>query len=125
MSREKSTKKGRRARADAEAKLPDGCRVKARYWIERKGETFLASGRVALLEAIDRCGSISEAAREMGISYRHAWLMADAMNRLGRKELFITSPTGTSLTEEGRRLIALFDRLSARFRRFLSKGAFM
>lgn len=124
MSRSKSTKKGRRARADAESRILDGCTVKARFWIERGGETFLASGRVALLEAIDRRGSLSGAARAMGISYRHAWLMADAMNRIGRKRLFETSPGGTRLTDEGKRLVALFHRLRRRFRGVLAETPF-
>jgi len=41
----------------------------------------LGPGKVALLEAINRAGSISAAAREMGMSYRRAWKLIEAMNR--------------------------------------------
>ena len=40
----------------------------------------LGPGKAALLEAIDRAGSISAAAREMGMSYRRAWNLIEAMN---------------------------------------------
>lgn len=43
--------------------------------------TSLGPGKIALLEAIDRCGSISAAAREMEMSYRRAWLLVEAMNK--------------------------------------------
>jgi len=42
--------------------------------------TSLGPGKIALLEAIARCGSISAAAREMEMSYRRAWLLVEAMN---------------------------------------------
>ncbi|MBZ5514286.1 MAG: LysR family transcriptional regulator, partial [Acidobacteriia bacterium] len=32
-----------------------------------------ASGKAALLQAVDRLGSIQQAADEFGMSYRHAW----------------------------------------------------
>jgi molybdate transport system regulatory protein len=40
----------------------------------------LGPGKVALLEAVDRTGSITGAAREMGMSYRRAWKLIAAMN---------------------------------------------
>ena len=43
--------------------------------------TSLGPGKIALLEAIGRCGSISAAAREMEMSYRRAWLLVEAMNK--------------------------------------------
>ena len=43
--------------------------------------TALGPGKVDLLEAIARSGSISAGARAMGMSYRRAWLLVDTMNR--------------------------------------------
>jgi len=40
----------------------------------------LGPGKVALLEAVERTGSITGAAREMGMSYRRAWKLIEAMN---------------------------------------------
>ena len=41
----------------------------------------LGPGKVDLLEKIERSGSISKAARELGLSYRRAWTLVDTMNK--------------------------------------------
>ena len=41
----------------------------------------LGPGKVALLEEIDRSGSISKAARKLGLSYRRAWTLVNTMNK--------------------------------------------
>lgn len=48
----------------------------------RQGElVVIGPGKVALLEAIAATGSISAAARALGMSYRRAWTLVDEMNR--------------------------------------------
>ena len=47
--------------------------IKAKFWIENKGEVVTGGGKIALLLAVDRLGSIQRAAEEFGMSYRHAW----------------------------------------------------
>jgi molybdate transport system regulatory protein len=47
--------------------------VKAKFWIENKGEVVAGGGKIALLLAVDRLGSIQRAADQFGMSYRHAW----------------------------------------------------
>lgn len=42
----------------------------------------IGPGKIALLEAIGRAGSIAAAGREMGMSYRRAWLLIDSLNRM-------------------------------------------
>jgi molybdate transport system regulatory protein len=42
----------------------------------------IGPGKIALLKAITETGSISAAARRLGMSYRRAWLLIDALNRL-------------------------------------------
>ena len=42
--------------------------VKGRIWLERGGEPVLGPGRAALLDAVARQGSISAAARALGMS---------------------------------------------------------
>lgn len=54
----------------------------------------LGPGKIALLEAIGRCGSISAAAREMDMSYRRAWLLVEAMNQSFRAPLVLTATGG-------------------------------
>jgi len=56
--------------------------------------TALGPGKVGLLEAIHHHGSISKAAREMGMSYRRAWLLVDTMNNCFADDLVITSTGG-------------------------------
>lgn len=73
----------------------------------------LGPGKVKLLEAIDRCASISAAAREQGLSYRRAWLLIDDMNRAFREQVVETYPgrsqgKGAALTGFGKRLITLY-----------------
>jgi molybdenum-dependent DNA-binding transcriptional regulator ModE len=44
----------------------------------------LGPGKIRLLEAIDKTGSISQAGRSLGMSYRRAWLLVDDMNNCFR-----------------------------------------
>ena len=56
--------------------------------------TALGPGKVDLLETIARSGSISAAARALGMSYRRAWLLVDTMNRCFREDLVETVTGG-------------------------------
>ena len=47
----------------------------------------LSESRIRLLEAIDRCGSLNRAAREVPLSYKAAWEALDTMNRLAPEPL--------------------------------------
>src|SRR5262249_61349029 len=53
----------------------------------------LGPGKIRLLEAIDKTGSISEAGRSLDMSYRRAWLLVDDMNHCFR-EAVVTAPPG-------------------------------
>jgi len=52
----------------------------------------MGPGKADLLDAIAREGSISGAARVMGMSYRRAWLLVDVMNRCWSGPLVETFP---------------------------------
>jgi molybdate transport system regulatory protein len=56
--------------------------------------TALGPGKVDLLEAIHNRGSISGAARDMGMSYRRAWMLVDTMNRCFTSDLVATNTGG-------------------------------
>lgn len=56
--------------------------------------TALGPGKVDLLEAVGRSGSISGAARELNMSYRRAWLLIDTMNRCFKEDLVVTVTGG-------------------------------
>lgn len=51
----------------------DAVSIAATLSMRRAEEAFLGGDRIGLLEAIDRFGSISRAAREVGVSYKTAW----------------------------------------------------
>jgi molybdate transport system regulatory protein len=52
-----------------------------RFRIDFAENSNLGPGKIALLEGIRACGSLSEAARKLGISYRRAWLLVDSLNK--------------------------------------------
>ena len=54
----------------------------------------LGPGKIKLINAIKKTGSISGAAKMMGMSYRRAWNLVDRMNRDFSAEIIITSSGG-------------------------------
>ena len=46
--------------------------------IDFDADRAIGPGKVKLLEMIDKHGSISEAGRQMRMSYRRAWLLVDS-----------------------------------------------
>lgn len=73
----------------------------------------LGGNRIRLLEAIDRCGSLNQAAREVPLSYKAAWDALDAMNKLAPEPLVERSTGGTGgggtrLTDYARQVIRLY-----------------
>lgn len=87
--------------------------VGIRVWLERAGRALLGRGRLELLEGIERFHSISAAARQMNMSYRHAWLMVQRINEAAGEAL-INAATGGShgggaaLTPTGRAAVATY-----------------
>lgn len=75
----------------------------------------MGPGKADLLEAIGRTGSISAAARALGMSYRRAWLLVDTANRCFRAPLVETvRGGGARITAEGEAVVAAYRRLAAR-----------
>lgn len=75
--------------------------------------TRLGPGKIALLEAIDRTGSIAAAGREFGMSYRRAWLLTDEVNRTFDQPLVEAhgggrNGGGAALTKRGKEVVALY-----------------
>jgi len=94
--------------------------------LEKEGELYMGWGRAILLERIDQFGSIAAAARSMKLGYRNAWLWVEAVNRLAPAPLVEKTAGGagggyTRLTEEGRRAVAQYRELRAKFEQFLKQ----
>ena len=73
----------------------------------------MGPGKAQLVALIDSTGSISAAAREMGMSYRRAWQLVDALNASFSEPVVITAiggkrGGGAVVTEFGRELVARF-----------------
>jgi len=86
----------------------------------------LDSRMIGLLRAIDQSGSINQAAKQMGLSYKGAWQIIERANNGAPKTLVSTATGGskgggTCLTEAGRSLLALFTRLEQQHRQFLDQ----
>ena len=70
----------------------------------------LGAGKIALLESIEKTGSISGAGRAHQMSYRRAWLLVDNLNRCFRDPV-VSAQTGgakgggAALTALGRDVI--------------------
>ena len=80
--------------------------------------------QVQLLVAVDDCGSISAAARKIGISYKTAWDRIDAMNNMSDKPLLLRSAGGshgggTRLTEVGQEIVQGFQVLQNEHKAFV------
>jgi molybdate transport system regulatory protein len=102
-------------------------KVKSKIWIEIEGRPVMGEGRRNLLNYIDKKGSISQAARDLGISYKKAWSYIRNMeDRLGIKlvEKCVggRGGGGTKLTAEGKVLIDKYDRLQSGNREGINKS---
>ena len=78
----------------------------------------IGPGKIALLKAIRTHRSISAAARAMGMSYRRAWVLVEAVNAALDGPAVEThvggaARGGAALTDRGEHLIALYDRICA------------
>ncbi|HXT05044.1 MAG TPA: LysR family transcriptional regulator, partial [Casimicrobiaceae bacterium] len=74
---------------------------------------------IDLLEAIGANGSITAAARALGMSYRRAWLLVDTMNRCFETPVVTTeaggvSGGGTRLTPAGKEVVRRYRSIEAK-----------
>ncbi|NEV62924.1 TOBE domain-containing protein [Thiorhodococcus minor] len=98
----------------------------AKLQLELSHNRFAGQGRIGLLRRIAETGSISQAAKSIGMSYKQAWDSVDAMNNLSAEPLVRRRTGGrhgggTELTAEGRRLIAVYEAAEQEHRRFLAR----
>ena len=101
-------------------------KIKNRIWIEGKNGTFLAEGRIVLLEQIIEKGSISAAAKGMSMSYKKAWEMIHAINSESNNPIVIKKTGGKNgggavVTKEGILYIDKFKKLKKKCDSFLNK----
>lgn len=93
-------------------------------WMTVGGENLGGKGRIGLLRAIAEHGSITQAAKAYGMSYKAAWDAVDTMNNLAGTPLVERSTGGrgggsTRLTPRGQQLVERYTQVEAVHRRFV------
>lgn len=93
-------------------------------WMTVGGSNLGGPGRMALLVKIAECGSITQAAKAMKMSYKAAWDAIDKMNNLAGEPLVERSSGGkggggTRLTARGEQLVRNFSIIEREHRRFV------
>ena len=87
--------------------------------IHIKSNFYIGPGKVLLLEKIAEKGSISEAAKSIGLSYKKAWKLIDELNKYSSKKLVHAKPggrgvRGSQLTNEGKAFIKGFRKIESK-----------
>ncbi|MBS7281052.1 MAG: LysR family transcriptional regulator [Candidatus Freyarchaeota archaeon] len=92
---------------------------KTKIWLELDGESLLGKGGAELLENIDRTGSLTQAARNLNISYRYAWGYLKKIEKRIGKPVVETFKGGTEggggmkLTPVGKYLLRKYNRFES------------
>ncbi|NJD90873.1 MAG: LysR family transcriptional regulator [Geobacter sp.] len=94
-------------------------------WLNRAEQKFLGIDRIALLEKIDELGSITRAAKAVGISYKTAWDTVNLINNMAEKPLVerLTGGKGgggTKLTSAGKEIVSQFRIIQEEHRKYLT-----
>ncbi len=100
--------------------------IRLRCWIEIDGVKFFGPGPAELLEGIEREGSLAQAAKQMGMSYKKAWDIIDRLNAQSKNkfvESFKGGETGgrAELTKQGKKFVALYRSLEKKLNAVISK----
>jgi len=95
-------------------------------WMTVGGEQLGGTNRVGLLAALAQCGSITAAAKQVGLSYKAAWEAIDTMNNLAGEPLVQRSTGGkggggTRLTARGAQLVENFTMVEQLHHDFLER----
>jgi len=85
------------------------------------GSPAIGPGKAALVEHIAKSGSISSAARAMGMSYRRAWQLVEALNESFAEPVVVTAIGGTR--GGGAKVTAFGMELVRRFRAMENKAS--
>ncbi|WCM23213.1 TOBE domain-containing protein [Paraburkholderia bryophila] len=96
-------------------------------WFQAGAQTLGGASRIALLAAIGETGSITSAAKAVGMSYKGAWDAVDTMNNLAGEPLVVRltggkGGGGTTLTPRAVKLIETFRAVEREHRRFLERA---
>lgn len=115
------------SRSDARA-ARESLALSGELWLHAGGQTLGGAARIAPLAAIGETGSITRAAKAVGLSYKGAWDAIDTMNNLAGEPLVLRATGGkggggTTLTPRATALIAAFRAIEREHRRFIDAAS--
>ena len=95
--------------------------------LTKRGVAVIGEREARLLDAVDRVRSIKDAAAEAGISYRTAWSAIQQMEQALGRPMVVSRAGGpgggaTTLTDECRRLLALYQDLRRQLEEILARA---
>lgn len=98
--------------------------LKASLRVFNGSEKLFGPGKLELLQFIQETGSISQAAKKMGLSYKKAWDMVQSLNQLCKNPIVVASTGGTkggrtTITPEGLELMKAYQHLLNNFEQFI------
>ena len=96
-------------------------RVQFRLRLSKGEDIAVGPGKIDLLEAIGATGSITAAAKALGMSYRRAWLLVDTMNRCFAQPVVVAETGGSH--GGGARVTPLGTEVVRRYRRIEASAA--
>ncbi len=84
-----------------------------RFRIDFANDCYIGPGKIDLLEGIQKSGSLSQAARDLGMSYRRAWLLVESLRSSFRQPVAVAvtggrGGGGVTLTKFGELLIKTY-----------------
>jgi molybdate transport system regulatory protein len=99
-------------------------RVNGSLWLEGNGTRFFGPGPVELLQLIEETGSINQAAKKMGMSYKKAWEIVSRLNEKVGSPMVITATGGekgggSTISEEAKQMIEWYVSLREKFKKFM------
>jgi molybdate transport system regulatory protein len=94
--------------------------------IKKNGICFLGAGKTELLHEIIQCGSLSGAAKNLKISYQHAWTMIEEMNRVAPEPLVIlkrggANCGGTEISTYGERILKEYRQIEDQIKKLVKQ----
>jgi molybdate transport system regulatory protein len=101
--------------------------IRFRCWININGEKFFGPGPAELLLLIGEKGSITKAAKAMGMSYKKAWDIVDHLNAIAQKPYVISHKGGekgggAELTDAGRKITQEYFKLTSKINTMVEKN---
>jgi molybdate transport system regulatory protein len=102
-------------------------KLRGLVWVEIGQAKAITEAGADLLEQIEVCGSLSEAARRLRFAYRRAWMLIDTMNRAWPQPLVRTATGGkhgggAKLTVLGRHVLRTYRGLQLQLDHFLDSA---